>query len=610
MDIQMRQAFFSTQNDAKSQASEIVEAPRWDLSDLYQNFEDAALKCDLESCLENSKNFQKAYKGKIKDLSAEKFRSLLQEYEAIEALLGKISAFSHLVFAANTNDPEIGRQVQNIREKMTEISRNLLFFSLETITVDDQKFEEWLKEKSLAGWKFFLEGIRKFKPYQLTAEAELALMETSLSGRAAWVRFFDETMAELTLPLNGEEISLTEALSRTTDQNQTVRKEASEAVGNLLKQKSSLFTRIMNNLLQAKGAEDRLRGYETPQSSRHLANRVSGEVVDALDKAVKEKQSLLSHRYYRLKAKWLGQDHLDYWDRNAPISKKDTKRFTWAEAVEIVCAAYTDFDPEMGKYAKRFFENPWIDAKAVPGKSGGAFAHPVTPSAHPYILTNFQGKARDVATLAHEVGHGIHQILAGEAQGYLKASTPLPLAETASVFGEMLTFKYLLKQAETKEARRILIAGKVEDMLNTVVRQMAFYRFEKAIHEERKKGEISAEIFGKLWSEIQHESLGDAIRLEGNYAYFWSYVPHFIHAPFYVYAYAFGDCLVNALFSAYQNQPEGFVSKYMALLSAGGSKDYRDLLAAFGFNPEDPIFWQHGLEEIQKMIDQLEKDNF
>ncbi|QCE33667.1 M3 family oligoendopeptidase [Acetobacteraceae bacterium] len=605
----MRQTVFNTQDETKAVVSEAVKAPRWDLSDLYQNFEDSNLKHDLEACLAHSKKFQEQYQGKVAMLSARSFLALIQEYEQIEELSGKISAFSHLAFAANTNDPKIGRQVQNIREKMTEISRNLLFFSLETIAVEDKKFEEWSSDSSLESWKFFLEGIRKFKPYQLSAEAELALMETSLSGRAAWVRFFDETMAELTLTLNGEEISLTEALSRTTDQKQTVRKEASEAVGNLLKEKSSLFTRIMNNLLQAKGAEDRLRGYETPQSSRHLANRVSGEVVDALDAAVQEKQSLLSHRYYRLKAKWLGQDYLDYWDRNAPVSQEDTKRFTWEEAVEIVCAAYTEFDPKMGKYARRFFDNAWIDAKAVPGKSGGAFAHPVTPAVHPYILTNFQGKARDVSTLAHEVGHGIHQLLAGETQGYLKASTPLPLAETASVFGEMLTFKYLLKQAKTKEERRILIIGKVEDMLNTVVRQMAFYRFEKAIHEERQKGEIPAERFGELWREIQHESLGDAIKLEGNYAYFWSYVPHFIHAPFYVYAYAFGDCLVNALFSLYQNQPEGFVSKYMALLSAGGSKDYRDLLATFDFNPEDPSFWQHGLEEIQKLINQLEKDD-
>ncbi|QCE35569.1 M3 family oligoendopeptidase [Acetobacteraceae bacterium] len=596
--------------EKESENAEVLSAPRWDLSDLYHSFEDNSLKVDLEVAINKAKAFQKNYQTKIKSLSAESFLKALIEYQEVEEISGRISAYAHLAFAANTNDPEIGRAVQNIREKMTELSRDLLFFSLEIIGLEKNLFQEWLLSPSLESWRFFLEGIRKFKPYQLSHEAELVFMETSLTGREAWIRLFDETMAELRLPLFGKEISLTEALSKTMDKDKKVRKAASEAVGDLLKEKSHIFTRIMNNLLQAKSIEDRLRGYKTPEASRHLANRLSGNVVDVLEETVNRKLPLLSHRYYQLKAKWLKQDYLDYWDRNAPITEEETRSFSWEEAKDIVCKAYTQFHSKMGAYAKRFFDNAWIDAKAVSGKSGGAFSHPVTPSRHPYILTNFQGKTRDVATLAHEVGHGIHQLLAGETQGYLKASTPLPLAETASVFGEMLTFQYLLEAATTKEERKVLLAGKVEDMLNTAVRQMAFYSFEKAIHAERKKGEISTDRFGELWSDIQRKSLGGAIRLEGNYSYFWSYVPHFIHAPFYVYAYAFGDCLVNALFAAYQQSPEGFPDRYMRLLSAGGSQDYRDLLAEFSFDPEEPTFWEKGLEQVQLMIDKLENDNF
>jgi oligoendopeptidase F len=374
----------------------------------------------------------------------------------------------------------------------------------------------------------------------------------------------------------------------------------------VFRQNLRLFTLIMNTLVKEKEIDDRWRKYPTPQAIRHLANQVEPEVVDALARAVRAAYPRLSHRYYAMKAKWLGLEKLEFWDRNAPLPTADDRKIPWAEAQDMVLSAYADFAPRMADLARPFFEDGWIDAPVKPGKAPGAFAHPTVSDAHPYVLLNYLGKTRDVMTLAHELGHGVHQRLAAE-QGELLSRTPLTLAETASVFGEMLTFQRLLK-AQTDPAReKALLAGKVEDMLNTVVRQMAFYEFESRVHSARREGELTADQLGEIWMAVQSESLGPAITLGDGYETYWTYIPHFIHTPFYVYAYAFGDGLVNALYAVYREAPEGFQDRYFALLRAGGTKGHRELLAPFGLNAADPDFWAKGLGMIGDMIDELER---
>ncbi|MEL6216417.1 MAG: M3 family oligoendopeptidase, partial [Pseudomonadota bacterium] len=366
-----------------------------------------------------------------------------------------------------------------------------------------------------------------------------------------------------------------------------------------------LFTLITNTLAKDKEISDRWRGFKDVADSRHLANRVEAPVVNALVDAVTDAYPRLSHRYYVMKARWLGMDKLAHWDRNAPLPEKPERVIAWDEARDMVLNAYGEFAPRMADVARDFFDKRWIDAPTRPGKGSGAFAHPTVPSAHPYVLLNYQGKSRDVMTLAHELGHGVHQVLAAD-QGVLMARTPLTLAETASVFGEMLTFRRLLGETADPKERKALLAGKVEDMLNTVVRQIAFYKFERKVHEARREGELTSDKIAELWMSVQAESLGPAIEFKPGYETFWAYIPHFIHSPFYVYAYAFGDCLVNSLYALYEDAHPGFVEKYFDMLSAGGSKHHSELLAPFGLDASEPAFWRKGLSMIEGLIDELE----
>jgi oligoendopeptidase F len=412
-------------------------------------------------------------------------------------------------------------------------------------------------------------------------------------------------MASLRFDLRGETLTLEPTLNRLQDPDGAVRKDAAAALAAVFKDNLRTFTLITNTLSKDKEISDRWRGFEDVADSRHLANRVEREVVDAMVQAVADAYPRLSHRYYKLKARWFGRDALDFWDRNAPLPQADTRTIPWSEARDTVLSAYRGFAPAMADIAGRFFEGSWIDAPVRPGKAPGAFAHPTVPSAHPYVLVNYQGKPRDVMTLAHELGHGVHQVLAAP-NGALMAPTPLTLAETASVFGEMLTFRRLLDATGDQKQRRAMLAAKVEDMINTVVRQIAFYSFERKLHVERRKGELTPDAICALWMSVQAESLGPSIRLGPGYETFWTYIPHFIHSPFYVYAYAFGDCLVNSLYGVYQRSPDGFVERYFALLSAGGSKPYGELLAPFGLDAKDPGFWQIGLGMIEGMIAELE----
>ncbi|QDH15685.1 M3 family oligoendopeptidase [Oecophyllibacter saccharovorans] len=601
-----------------AQAAEQLGAPRWDLGDLYLSPDDPALKADLERLEREAEEFEKRWKDRLEatanpsspssqdqaPLTPVELAQALEEYQDIEEGLGKVGSYAQLLFAAQTTDPATGRFAQHVREQVTALSVRLLFFTLALNRLD----ESWLQDEALAAWRPWLRDLRIFRPFQLSDDVERALMETSVTGRAAWVRLFDETMAAMTAELDGRTVPLNDAFNQLTDADRGKRAQAAQAISAALQANQHLLVSITNTLAKDKAVADGMRGYPRPVSSRNRANMVEDGVVDALVTAVDQAYPRLSHRYYALKAKWLGLERLQHWDRNAPLPGHTERLVPWQEGREIVRQAYQAFDPEMGALASRFLDRPWIDAAAVAGKSSGAFAHPTVPSVHPYLLMNYQGRARDVMTLAHEMGHGIHQILAGQAQGYLKSSTPLTLAETASVFGEMLTFQSLLDAEKDPGKKRFLLAAKIEDMLNTVVRQTAFYQFETQVHEERRNGELSAERLGQIWRGVQERSLGPAFEFTPDYDAYWSYIPHFIHAPFYVYAYAFGDCLVNALYSVYREQSEGFAAKYRTMLQAGGTLRHRELLAPFGLDAGDPAFWNRGLDVIDGLITTLEEE--
>ena len=593
----------------EGEAAAPVAAPRWDLSDLYASPEDPTIESDFIRLETEAKTFESRWKGTLGKASPADLVHALRGYEVIEEGLGKIGSYSQLLFAAHTTDPACGRFAQSVRERLTAISAYLLFFPLELNRLDDAALEKGFSEnEELASWKPYLRDLRVFRPYQLSDEIERVLMDMAVSGRNAWVRLFDETMAGLMVLFEGKEQPLGDVFNYMTDSNRAKREEAAKAISATLAANNKLLVGITNTLAKDKATTDTMRGYPRPVSSRNRANMVEDEVVDALVGAVQSSFPRLSHRYYSMKARWLGLEKLEHWDRNAPLPDVQDKRLSWDEGTTIVQRAYQGFDEEMGRHASTFLNNPWIDAAAVPGKSSGAFAHPVVPSAHPYLLMNYHGRPRDVMTLAHEMGHGIHQMLAGKKQGYLRSDTPLTLAETASVFGEMLTFQSLLDAESDPKRRHHLLASKVEDMLNTVVRQIAFYQFEVQVHDERRKGEISAERLGEIWRDVQTRSLGPAFNFTPDYDLYWSYIPHFIHSPFYVYAYAFGDCLVNALYGVYQDSPAGFAGKYKEMLAAGGTLRHQELLAPFGLNAGDPLFWNRGLDVISGLIDQLEAE--
>ena len=580
--------------------------PEWDLSDLYPGRDSPKLTGDLDRAAEQSTTFADRYRGKLASLSGEALGGAIGEYERLRETLDRVMSYASLIYAGNMSDAEIGRFYQMMQERVTDIGSTLLFFTLELNKLEDADLVEKLKAPALAHYEPWLRDIRVFRPHQLSDELEKMLHEKYVAGRAAWTRLFEETMAALRFPVGGKELTSAEALHLLSEPDPRLRKAAAKSLGEVLGKNARLFSLITNTLGKDKEIEDRWRHYKRPISSRNLGNFVEDEVVDALISAVRAAFPRLSHRYYRLKAKWFGRERLDYWDRNAPLPDEEHRVIPWPEARDTVLAAYGRFSPELAKIGKRFFEGRWIDAPVRPGKSPGAFAHPTVPSAHPYLLLNYQGKTRDVMTLAHELGHGVHQVLAG-GQGPLMADTPLTLAETASVFGEMLTFRALLAAETDPKSRKVMLASKVEDMLNTVVRQIAFVEFERRLHDERRQGELTPDRIGEIWMSIQSESLGPAIAFEDEYKYYWTYIPHFIHTPFYVYAYAFGDCLVNSLYAVYQNADKGFAEKYLDMLRAGGTRRHKELLAPFGLDASDPKFWSQGLSVIAGFIDELEK---
>ena len=581
--------------------------PVWNLKDLYESPNAKNLNNDLNQLRRTTKKFEKKYTFKITKLSPSQLLKAIIELENIDIKIDKIMSYAHLLVAEDGNNEKNKIFYQQMQEQITNIASSIVFFSLELNEVSDAKLNKIYADKKLEPYKNWIKNIRKFKPYQLDVKTEKLLQEKSITSRSAWVRLFDDTIASLKFPFKGKNLSSAEIFNFLSDKKESNRKKSAKVVSTVLKDNISLFTSITNNLAKDKSINDKWRGLPSPVSSRNLSNVVEDEVVDALTETIKENYPKIAHRYYKIKAKWFKKKSLMYWDRNAPLPFQSQSVYSWKDAKKIVSDAYSNFDKRAGDIVNKFFDNSWIHAPVIAGKSPGAFAASTVPSAHPFILVNYQGKARDIATLAHELGHGIHQYLAGRKQTYFNSSTPLTLAETASVFGEMLTFKSLLSITTKENERKGLLANKVEDMLNTVVRQIAFFEFEKRIHDQRKIKELSVNEICKIWIDVQKQSLGPSIKFNDDYKYFWSYIPHFIHSPFYVYAYAFGDCLVNSLFNVYESKLPKFEDKYITLLESGGSNTYDKLLKPFGLNPKKKDFWQKGVNVIESLIDQLEE---
>ena len=593
-----------------SRSNALEGLPEWNLADLYAGPDDPRLKSDIETSASRAAAFEHAWKGRLgaaaRKTGANGLGAAVVEYEKLDDLMGRIGSFAGLLYAGDTSDQHRAKLYGDVQERLTDASAHLLFFALELNQLEDDLVEAALEaDADLARYRPWIVDLRKDKPYQLEDRVEQLFHEKSVTGRGAWNRLFDEMMTSLRFSIGGEELSLEPALNKLQDADGAIRHEAADALAKTFRANLRTFTLITNTLAKDKEISDRWRGFSDIADSRHLANRVEREVVDALAAAVREAAPRLSHRYYAMKARWLGMDRMNHWDRNAPLPDTPQATIGWEDARHMVLSAYQQFDPRMAEIARDFFDNRWIDAPVRPGKSPGAFAHPTVPSAHPYVMLNYLGKPRDVMTLAHELGHGVHQVLAAR-QGALMAHTPLTLAETASVFGEMLTFRSLLDATRDKRERKAMLAQKVEDMINTVVRQIAFYEFERKLHTARREGELTSDRIGELWLSVQADSLGPAIALRDGYETFWAYIPHFIHSPFYVYAYAFGDCLVNSLYAVYRNAESGFQDKYFEMLKAGGTKHHSELLAPFGLDASDPAFWDKGLSVIEGLIDEIE----
>jgi oligoendopeptidase F len=591
--------------NASSGGEGLGNLPEWDLTDLYTGEDDPDLQRDMDWFEAEAKSFAADYEGKLAQLSAADLLTTIQRSEKMDNIAGRVMSYAGLRYYQLTTDADRAKFMSDCQERMINASAALVFYTLEFNQIPDDVYQAALAENAdLARYKPVLDRRRAMRPYQLSDELEKFLHDLGAVGDA-WEKLFDETIAGLEFTVDGETYNIEGTTNFMTDPDRGKREAAARELASVFGANIKTFARVHNTLAKEKEIIDRWRTMPSAQTSRHLSNDVEPEVVEALRDAVVAAYPKLSHRYYELKRKWLGLDVMQVWDRNAPLPIEDPRTVSWDEAQDMVMTAYQGFDPRMADIAEPFFTKGWIDAAVKPGKAPGAFAHPTVTNVHPYVMLNYLGKPRDVMTLAHELGHGVHQVLAAD-QGEMLSSTPLTLAETASVFGEMLTFRAMLDKAETPEQRKVLLAGKVEDMINTVVRQIAFYDFECKLHAARREGELTPDDINAIWMSVQAESLGPAFEYMEGYETFWSYIPHFIHSPFYVYAYAFGDGLVNALYAVYEENPEGFQDKYFDMLKAGGSKHHKELLAPFGLDASDPKFWDKGLSMISGFIDELE----
>ncbi len=575
--------------------------PNWNLKDFYESIDDERIQADLKQFEEFAKNFQLKYKSKLLDHS-KFFEKVIQEYEEGSELGDKLGNYAFLIYATNMNETKIVQFYQDINEKLTELSSDLIFFTNEINATEENDFSLLLDGSGK--YKNWLSNLRRYKDHQLDEKSEKILLDKNLTAHSSWVRFFEEKINELRFSIDGKDLNSSDALNQLSDHDPETRKKAAQSIESVFQKNVKTFTFITNTLAKDKITNDKWRKYQSPISARNLANNVEDEVVEALTESVTSNYKNIAHRYYAIKSKIFKKDKLNYWDRNAPYPNSPNTKIKWEEAKDLVLRSYGNFDSSFKDIVLLFFNNNWIDAELKAGKSPGAFAASTVPSVHPYILTNFHGKTRDVMTLAHELGHGCHQYLSAQ-QGLLLSSTPLTLAETASVFGEMMTFRTLLEEAD-KNTRKYLLSSKIEDMINTVVRQISFFEFEKLIHSERKKGELSSDQICDFWMTTQSTSLGPHIELTEGYKYFWSYIPHFIHTPFYVYAYAFGDCLVNILIQLYDDNYPDFKKHYNDLLKSGGSQHYSEVLKPFNIDLKDKQSWQKGLSMITKLIDDFE----
>jgi oligoendopeptidase F len=582
--------------------------PRWDLSDFYDNYKDPAIEAEFNALESEAADFANRYQGQLAELSGDDLAKAIIELEEIDERATKIGSYAFLLHSTKLKDEEVGQFYQQTQERLTDIQRPLIFFTLELNKLSDDQVMAKLTSTELQKYAPYIEKIRLYRDHQLSDELEQFLNDKSVVGRSAWNRLFDEYIADLIFTVDGEEYNMSEVSNLLQSADRDLRRRAAHEIGDVLDENKKVLSLITNTLAKDKEIMDNWRGYDHPVAARNLSNQVDDDVVNALVTSVKDSYGDLTHRYYALKAEMMGLDKLAYWDRNAPLPEASEDYITWEMAEEMVKDAYQGFSADLAEIGKRFFRDKRIDVPPAKGKRQGAYSASTVPSVHPYIMLNYQGKPRDVMTLAHELGHGIHQVLAGQEQGHFMSSTPLTLAETASVFGEMLTFQKLLADTQDMDQRRHLLANKIEDNLNTVVRQIAFFDFEHRLHTTRREsGELTHDQISEIWMDVSRKSLGPAVELDEKYRSYWSYIPHFIHSPFYVYAYAFGNCLVNALYALYQESEDGFVEKYTDLLAAGGSKKHGELLAPFGLDASDPSFWDKGLSVVSDLIDQLEE---
>lgn len=579
--------------------------PRWDLSDYFSALDGKDVKAALKKAADDADAFASAYRGKLAGLDGAAFGKALEAYEQLQMQQARLGSYAQMQHSLASDDSEIGRHVQTIGEALSEIGTKLIFVTLELATIDDAVLAMQLKDSTAARYAPWLRDLRIYRDHLLPEDQERLMHELDISGRSAWVRLYDNLTAGLTYEVDGEALTEAEVRALAEDPIRSKRERAAKAIEKTVHGNIKIFAHIHNTLAKDGEISDRWRKYNAPDQSQHLANLIEPEVVEALRRAVKDAYPRLSHRYFALKAKWLNLSKLKPWDVRAPLPEVPPAEVSWAEAQAMVEKAYSKFDPRIGAIASDFFNKNWIDAEPRAGKYAGAYSMPTVPGWHPYIFMNFMGKAGDVATLAHELGHGVHQVLA-DKQGYLVSSTPLTLAETASVFGEMLTFRDLLA-AETNIARKkAMLADKVEDSIGTMIRQIAYDDFEQQLHNRRKQGEMTPDEIDALWVETQQAAFGPAVEFSDVSRHNWALIPHFIHTPFYVYAYAFGECLVNALYMTYTQQPAGFADKYYELLSSGGKYRHKELLAPFGLDASDPAFWQRGLKLVEGLIDELE----
>jgi oligoendopeptidase F len=582
-----------------------AENIQWDLSDLYNSIDDPRLSQDQEKVLEKAEAFSEAYKGEITDLDSTGFKQALEEYEEILEMIGKIGSYAHLIWSTNTSKPEYGKLIQQAKELSSEVHQKLVFFDVEWLDVDDEKAEEWIESEELSHYKHYLESSQRYKEHILSEKEEQILSAKSVTGRSAWNRYFDETLGAAKFELDGEELTEQEVLSKLHEPDRSLRKKAHASLTEKFKDLSRTLTFVFNTLLADKHTNDKLRNYDSWISSRNLSNEIDDDTVDLLINSVTGSYSLVQ-RFYKLKRNLLGYDKLYDYDRYAPLLQ-NRQEINWDKARDIVLSSYSEFHPEMGEIAGKFFEQSWIDAAIKPGKRGGAYSASTVPSVHPYVFMNFDGKIRDVQTLAHELGHGVHQYLSRK-QGALQASTPLTTAETASVFGEMLVFQNLIKKLDDPKEKLALLMGKIDDTIATVFRQVSMNRFEHAMHTKRREeGELTTEEFSELWRNSQEALYGDSVEITDSYNLWWCYIPHFLHTPGYVYAYAFGELLVLALYEEYTQSENGFSEKYISMLEAGGSDWPENIVSKVGLDITDSDFWDKGLNSVKKMVEQAEE---